>query len=147
MCLAHSKHSMNITFQACFTYSSPPAKLNALLFLSCVFPRAVHTLCCPNTTAPIPLHPSTPYWKAVPVAPRWKYLSNLYVPFFWLLTVSLLYHCYWWVLIGFPWIPWGAGSPVSLFVVSKLLIIAPWLNAFPVNKWQRNTIREAHYMY
>ena len=53
---------------------------------------------------------------------------NNNIPFFWLLTASALHHCHSRILTTFWVNSWGVGSHVSFFVLSKVLVIAPWLN-------------------
>lgn len=144
MCLAHSKHSVNITFHPCFTYSSLwPSWMPCSSRLVSILMWYIN-LDYPNT----PPHPSTPNWKPIPVSHSWKYHNNLYVPFFW----SLLFL---FVTLSFMYVDClpgelglgETGSHTSLFVVSKVPIIAPWLNACPVNFSWKRTVLEAYCEY
>lgn len=94
--------------------------------------RCTH-LDCSNTPAPIPSHLSLSNWKPISVFLRCEHLHSLSGPFW--IFLSLFYitviHVYWPLLGKFL----GVGSPASLFVFSKMPLLAPWLNVCPVSIW------------
>lgn len=119
MCLAHSKHSVNITFHPCFTYSSlQPSRMPCSSCLVPFLPWYIN-LDWPNIPIPTPSHLSTPNGKPIPVSSSWKYRNNLYVSFFWLSLY--LYRCRSCILTTFQgkWV--GVGDRITCTPLCSLL--------------------------